>query len=79
MEQNTPSSERPRKKRLAAMILFLSEVRQELKLICWPDWRQIRSTTVIVVIFVVAVASYVYGIDVICDYLLEHLLYKRPN
>ncbi len=42
---------------------FLKEVRQELKKVAWPDRRQMLTYTLVVVVTVVVLTSYVFGLD----------------
>ena len=72
------SEDVPKTKRaFAALLKFLVEVRQELKLINWPDWREVRSTTIVVAIFITALAIYVSGLGRIIEYLLRIMFHRR--
>lgn len=71
------NSGRPRwRLRVAELWTFLIEVRQELNKITWPGWKEIRTTTVIVLLVVVAISAYVFGVDALCDY-FEHVILRR--
>ena len=63
------------RKRFAALLEFLADVRQQMKEISFPAWREVRSTTVIVMVVVLAVAAYVYVVDQICVRLLDQMLF----
>jgi preprotein translocase SecE subunit len=67
--------ERGVRKRFAALLEFFAEVRQQMKEISFPAWREVRSTTVIVMVVVLAVAAYVYVVDQICVRLLDQMLF----
>ncbi len=64
-------------KRFAALLRFLAEVRQELKDFSFPVWREVRSTTIIVMAVVLALAAYVYVVDQICVRLLDQMLFRQ--
>jgi preprotein translocase subunit SecE len=49
--------------RLERARLFLSEVRNELKRVTWPSQREVYATTVVVILFSIAVGLYLFGID----------------
>jgi len=42
---------------------FLREVRGELKKVAWPDRKQMLTYTLVVVVTVVVLTSYVFGLD----------------
>ena len=44
---------------------FFREVRAELKKVTWPDKKMLRTTTVVVVIFIFIMALYIGIIDLI--------------
>ena len=72
------NSERPRgKSKLAEVWTFLTEVRRELESVTWPEWKEVRSTTVIVLLVVAAISAYVFGVDALCDYFIEHMLRRQ--
>jgi preprotein translocase SecE subunit len=64
-------------KRFAALLRFLAEVRQEMKDVSFPGWREVRSTTIIVMTVVLALAAYVYVVDQICVRLLDQMLFRQ--
>ncbi len=57
---------------------YLSEVRRELKDVSWPAWAEVRSTTITVVVFVLALAAYVYVVDQMCLRLIDRFLLRQP-
>ncbi len=73
---NSEGGPRPTK-RFAALLRFLAEVRQEMKDISFPGWREVRSTTIIVMGVVLALAAYVYVVDQICVRLLDQMLFRQ--
>jgi preprotein translocase SecE subunit len=42
---------------------FLGKVRQEMKLVHYPDWQQVRSTTLVVLVFLFLFALYLRAWD----------------
>ncbi|HEX5950014.1 MAG TPA: preprotein translocase subunit SecE [Actinomycetota bacterium] len=44
---------------------FLKEVRQELKKVLWPTRRELVTYTIVVLVTVVVLTSYVFGLDVV--------------
>ncbi|HEX5949217.1 MAG TPA: preprotein translocase subunit SecE [Actinomycetota bacterium] len=51
-----------RKKRVGPR-QFLREVRQELKKVAWPTRRELLAYTLVVLVSVVVLTSYVFGLD----------------
>jgi preprotein translocase SecE subunit len=72
------NSEGPKAARwLAVSRKFLADVRREMKDISWPAWREVSSTTITVVFFVLVIGAYVYVVDRICYRLIEQMLLHR--
>jgi preprotein translocase SecE subunit len=42
---------------------FIEKVKQEMKLVHCPGWHEVRSTTLIVIVFVFLFALYLRGLD----------------
>ncbi len=55
---------------------FLGQVQQEMKLVHYPDWQQVRSTTLVVILFVFLFAMYLRTWDWIFSP-LEHWLFAH--
>ena len=53
-----------KKKRTGAR-QFLKEVRQELKKVIWPTRQELTTYTVVVLVTVIVMTSYVFGLDVL--------------
>jgi len=47
------------------------------KLVTFPTWRDVRARSAIVIFFIVLLASYIYLVDRICNWLLNPLLFHR--
>lgn len=57
--------------------VFLEEAWQELKMVTFPRWRDVRARSAIVLFFIILLASYIYLVDQICNWLLNPLLFHR--
>jgi preprotein translocase subunit SecE len=44
---------------------FLKEVRQELKKVLWPTRQELVTYTIVVLVTVIVMTSYVFGLDVV--------------
>jgi preprotein translocase SecE subunit len=55
---------------------FLGKVQQEMKLVHHPDWQQVRSTTLVVIVFVFLFAMYLSTLDWIFSP-LDHWLFAH--
>jgi len=62
---------------LARIRVFLEEAWQELKMVNFPTWRQVRARSAIVLFFIILLASYIYLVDQICNWLLDPLLFRK--
>jgi len=52
---------------------FLVEVKAELQKTTWPTRKEVRNTTVVVVVFVLVCAAYLYVVDVVLQTSMERL------
>mgnify|MGYP000874497079 CR=1 FL=1 len=52
---------------------FLSEVRSEFKKVTWPPKKEVRGTTIVVIITVFFFGFYLYGLDVAMSHLAAGL------
>ena len=44
---------------------FLSEVRNEMGRVTWPNQKEVYATTVVVILFSIAIGVYLWGIDML--------------
>ena len=51
--------------------LFLSEVRNELKRVTWPSQKEVYATTIVVILFSMAIGLYLF----VLDYGLDRLVF----
>ena len=42
---------------------FFREVAEQVRKVTWPDWDQLKSSTGVIVVFVLAVALIIFGMD----------------
>jgi preprotein translocase subunit SecE len=57
-------------------VRFLREVRDELAKLVWPNRRELVTYTIVVILTVLAVGSFVSGLDVLFSRLIVELLEK---
>ena len=57
--------------------VFLAEVLQELKMVSFPTWREVRSTTAIVLIVIFILGAYIFLVDQLCERYLDPLMFRR--
>jgi preprotein translocase subunit SecE len=55
----------PERKKRVGPRQFLREVRQELKKVAWPSRRELVSYTLVVLVSVILLTSFVFGLDFI--------------
>ena len=68
MEPETSHEENPTPGgRLERPILFLKQVRDELKRVTWPSRREVRATTVVVLVMTFGMGIYLWGLDLLLD------------
>ena len=42
---------------------YIQEIQAEMRLVSWPNWKQVRATTVVVILSVFAFAAYFFVVD----------------
>jgi len=52
---------------------FLREVRAELRKVTWPSRNEVYSTTIVVIIATVFFGFYLYFMDLIFSWVLDHI------
>jgi preprotein translocase subunit SecE len=50
---------------------FLSEVRNEMGRVTWPGQKEVYATTIVVILFSIAIGVYLWGVDLILTKLLN--------
>jgi len=61
------------KRQWTRLVEFLRDVRSELQKTTWPTRKEVRNTTVVVVVFVMICAAYLYVVDVVLQTGMEKL------
>ena len=56
---------------------FLREVREELAKVLWPTGKQLLTYTIVVVVTVVLLGAFVYGLDLGLSFLTSRLFVHR--
>lgn len=44
---------------------YLQDVQMEMKRVTWPNWKQVRATTLVVIVSVFAFSAYFYVVDLL--------------
>ncbi len=52
---------------------FLRDTRAEMRRVSWPTANEVKNTTIITLIAVVFFAIYLFGVDRVWSFLIEHL------
>ena len=58
---------------LARTAQFLRDTRAEMRRVSWPTANEVKNTTIITLIAVVFFAIYLFGVDRVWSFLIEHL------
>ena len=62
------------KQQWTKLTTFLSDVKAELQKTTWPTRKEVRNTTMVVVVFVIICAAYLYVVDVSLQKAMEKLV-----
>lgn len=62
---------------LAKMQTYLREVRAEMRKVAWSPRQELINSTVIVLILVVIVTTFIFAIDTGVGFLILNVLFKR--
>ena len=62
---------------LARVRAFLKEVRQELKMVTFPTWPEVRASALTVLIVIVLLGTYVILVDQLCQRYLDPLIFRH--
>ena len=55
------------KKSLGSKIEFISDTRKELRNVSWPGWREVRGTTIVVILSVLFFGGFLFLVDQIIN------------
>ena len=53
---------------------FFSEVKAELKKVTWPSWKEVKATTLVVIITTVFFGFYLYGLDLVMSQVFTRII-----
>jgi preprotein translocase subunit SecE len=53
---------------------FSSEMVEEVKKVTWPDWPQLKNSTLVIIVFVLIVSLIIWVMDVVTRNALDFLL-----
>lgn len=62
---------------LARVKAFLKEVRQELKMVTFPTWPEVRASALTVLIVIFLLGAYVVLVDQLCQRYLDPLICRH--
>ena len=62
---------------LARVRAFLKEVRQELKMVTFPTWPEVRASALTVLIVIFLLGAYVILVDQLCQRYMDPLIFRR--
>jgi preprotein translocase subunit SecE len=50
---------------------FFEDVREQMQKVTWPDWPQLKSSTFVILVFVVIVSIIIFGMDLVVSTVLN--------
>ena len=53
---------------------FTAEVSDEMKKVTWPDWDQLRNSTLVVLVFVIVVALIIWVMDQVVNAVVRFII-----
>jgi len=62
---------------LAKIRIFLAEVRQELMMISFPTWQEVREQVIIVLVVIFVLSAYIFLVDQLCKRYLDPVMFWR--
>ena len=62
---------------LARIRIFLAEVKQELKMISFPTWQEVRDRVIIVLVVIFVLSAYIFMVDQLCKRYLDPMMFQR--
>ncbi|HLG98560.1 MAG TPA: preprotein translocase subunit SecE [Bryobacteraceae bacterium] len=52
---------------------YFEDLQNEMRLVTWPSWKQVRATTIVVIVSVFALAAYFMVVDEIVNSAIQKL------
>lgn len=62
---------------LAKIRIFLAEVKQELNMISFPTWQEVRERVIIVLVVIFVLSVYIFVVDQLCKRYLDPTMFWR--
>jgi preprotein translocase SecE subunit len=62
---------------LARTKVFLKEAWQELNMVSFPPWPEVRASALTVLLFILLVGVFVFAVDQLCERYLDPLMFRR--
>jgi preprotein translocase subunit SecE len=53
---------------------YLKEVVEQLKKVTWPKWDELKGSTLVVIVFSIIMAFYIWGIDMVLTWGLSQIM-----
>ena len=53
---------------------FLEECWIELQKVTWPDWDQLRSATIVVIIFTIVISAIIWTMDAVSSWVIRLIM-----
>ena len=53
---------------------FIEESWAELQKVTWPDYDQLKSATIVVIVFVMVISAVIFGMDRIVDWIIKLII-----
>ena len=63
----------PRVGPIGRLLQFLRDVRAEMKRVSWPSVKEVKNTTIITLVAVIFFAVYLFLVDIVWSFLINHL------
>jgi preprotein translocase subunit SecE len=53
---------------------FTGEVLEELKKVTWPDWPQLKNSTLVILVFIAIVSLIILGMDLVVRNIIDFVI-----
>ncbi len=60
--------------KMRATRTFIEESWVELQKVTWPDYDQLKSATIVVIVFVMVISAVIFGMDRIVDWIIRLII-----
>ena len=62
---------------LARARMYLKEVRQELKMVSFPTWPEVRASALTALLVIFLLGAYIFLVDQLCKRYLDPLIFRH--